>query len=1194
MSTSNILLVDDNPVTRKVVGLTLRVEGYRVLEAADGREALAHMAQDLPDLILLDLVLPDINGVDLLKRLRAVPGGADLPVLAFSGFISKMDEARVAGAGFTDFVPKPVEPSRLLTIVKSFIARQSADASPAGLNRGLLLVDDDPVQLRLYRLQFEQAGFRVRVANHGAEALAKAQAEPPDVIVSDVLMPHLDGFELCLAMRHEDRLRRVPLILVTSNYVEDEDRKLAERVGASGFVYRNPGFDVVLNAVLDGLAKPVPGPAAAPAELETERHARIVRQLERQVSLHNACVQRHVIQSAILHELGTIADTLAKCQDLEGALDATLAYCLDGAGLSKGALYLVDADDRLLLHAQYGCSPVLGPARALFGVPGLFYRVLKTGAALMIPSAELESAQSDSLLGQAQSQSALMIPVQAGGKDVAVLLLLSLHRDLLEEDWFAFGRALAAQIGQSLALSRAFYRLAAAEKKLSGILASIDNVVWSISVPEMQLLYMSPVAERIYGRPAGDFFENQRLWFELILREDRPHVTGGMAELLESGSFTFRYRIRHAGGEVRWLEDRATAVPDEAGRIVRLDGVVSDITESKDNERRITRLSRIHALLSGINSLIVRTRDRDRLFHEACRIAVTEGGFRMAWIGVIDPETLDGKVVAWFGGEAGATDMIRLTARADTPYSERPACRAVRELRTVTCNDVRRDPGLALIKDELYCGGRRAVACFPLIVGQRVAAVLTLYAGEAGFFDEQEIKLLEELSGDIAFGVEHIEKEERLNYLSYYDSLTGLPNRLLFRDRLTQLLHRVGPENGQLAVLIIDVERFRNINESLGRQAGDEVLKLVAQRLGEVLQDKNQLARLGSDGFAAMILDVQIEADIVHFVHRRILDALLHPLTVGGVELGIPARFGIALFPNDGADADELLLNAETALKRAKVAGERYLFYAPQMHARVGERLTLENKLRRALEEKQFVLHYQPKVHSISGRIAGMEALIRWQNPELGLVPPGEFIPLLEETGMILEAGQWVMEKVAADRRDLLAKGLPPPPIAVNVSALQLRRKEFVEEIARAFEIDERGSGFELEVTETLLMEDIEGAIEKLKRVREMGFGVALDDFGTGYSSLSYLVKLPIDSLKIDRSFIVDIASSAEHRAIISTVTSLAHSLKLRVVAEGVETEEQVGQLRLLACDEMQGYFFSRPVPLQQIEAMLHTGGSDA
>jgi EAL domain-containing protein (putative c-di-GMP-specific phosphodiesterase class I) len=295
----------------------------------------------------------------------------------------------------------------------------------------------------------------------------------------------------------------------------------------------------------------------------------------------------------------------------------------------------------------------------------------------------------------------------------------------------------------------------------------------------------------------------------------------------------------------------------------------------------------------------------------------------------------------------------------------------------------------------------------------------------------------------------------------------------------------------------------------------------------------------------------------------------------------------MAVFPGDGTDAETLYRNAESAHKKARAAPERYLFYDQHMTDRVAERLNLENKLQLALERDEFVLHYQPKVDLETGHIQGVEALIRWRSPELGLVPPMHFIPLLEETGMILEVGAWAMRRAASDHRAWLAQGLAAPRVAVNVSPIQLRRRDFVHTLRAALAEGADIAGLDLEITETLIMEDIEAMIEKLAAVRDMGIGVAVDDFGTGYSSLRYLAKLPVQTLKIDRSFVSTMLDDANTMSLVSTIISLAHSLKLKVVAEGVESEEQAEILRTLKCDLMQGYLISKALPVKELEALL-------
>jgi diguanylate cyclase (GGDEF)-like protein len=395
-------------------------------------------------------------------------------------------------------------------------------------------------------------------------------------------------------------------------------------------------------------------------------------------------------------------------------------------------------------------------------------------------------------------------------------------------------------------------------------------------------------------------------------------------------------------------------------------------------------------------------------------------------------------------------------------------------------------------------------------------------------------------------------------------------------------------DQGVLAVIYIELERFRNVNDTLGRQAGDFLLKLIAERLKTAVAEPDLLARADSDGFAILLIDMKDESDSLHLLERKIIPLFNRPFTVDGTDLRISLRSGIALFPNDGGDADTLLINAKAALKKATAAGEPYLFYTAQMNARVAEKLVLENKLAKALEQEQFVLYYQPKIDLATGVIGGLEGLICWNDPESGIVRPTEFIPLLEETGLILEVGKWAIRQALGDYRRWLGAGLKPPRIAVNVSPIQLKRKDFVAVVQQLIgEGQTDAHGLDLEITESLIMEDVEQNIEKLAALRRMNVSISIDDFGTGYSSLAYVAKLPVDVLKIDRAFIVNMENSAESKAIVTVIISLAHALNLKVVAEGVESEEQAQFLRMLGCEQMQGYLFSPPLPPEETEALL-------
>lgn len=442
-------------------------------------------------------------------------------------------------------------------------------------------------------------------------------------------------------------------------------------------------------------------------------------------------------------------------------------------------------------------------------------------------------------------------------------------------------------------------------------------------------------------------------------------------------------------------------------------------------------------------------------------------------------------------------------------------------------------------------------------------------------------------TADITERKEHASRLARFDYLAIHDELTGLPNRTLLTTELARQLADRSPDQ-QLALVCVDVTRFRHVNETLGRAGGDELLKEVARRLSSATESGNLIARFDSNSFMIVMPAVSDEANPALWVEQELLPAIQQPVSIRGTELSLSVKAGLALFPSDGTTGDALIANAEAALKQAKQSVMPYLFYAPSMNSRVAEKLRLETKLRRALTNEEFLLHYQPKIDLKSGEMVGLEALIRWRNPEVGLVPPGAFIPVLEETQLILEVGRWVIERAARQIAEWLEAGIDVPRVAVNVSALQLAQRNFVASIDDVLlRYPHAGRFIDLELTESVLMDDLTGNIEKLRAAKERGLQVAIDDFGTGYSSLGYLSRLPLDALKVDRSFIDNMADDPQQMSIVTAIISLAHSIDLKVIAEGVETTTQAQLLRLLRCDQVQGYLMARPQPAEDVVKLV-------
>ncbi len=749
----------------------------------------------------------------------------------------------------------------------------------------------------------------------------------------------------------------------------------------------------------------------------------------------------------------------------------------------------------------------------------------------------------------------------------------------------------ALQEARERAAQRATERaLAETRDRLASISAALPDVLWSVELPEQRLAYVSPAAHAVYGRAPEAFLADPALRFALIEPEDRPAAQAAWQGVFEGRAFDLEYRVMRADGVLRWVNDRGRLIRGADGRALRVDGLVRDITEQMDQRQRLARLSRIRDLLGAASAAFMRMRDRDELYAAFCHIAVTRGGFALARVVALDESGRLRIAAAAAESDAGAFAKIVEDYIRDPQGARSLLAQVLRTGQDEVSNDVRAD---ARIPDRaaLTAKGNYALALLPVRLENAVTAVAILRAREPGTFDHAELDLLRELIANLEFALELQGKRERIDYLALYDALTGLPNRKLLRERLSQAIDTPLGTGRKVALVYLDIERFKAINDTLGPAAGDRLLKTVALRIVEAAGEQGRAARVAGDQFAFLVSGVREAREIGRIVERmtpRLLDTVLE---IDGRELRVAMKAGAALFPEDGGNADALIGNAEAALRMAKSTGERFLFYAPHINARVAERLDLEAKLRRAVEREEFTLHFQPIVELATQRITGVEALLRWSGAGQGAVSPAQFVPVLEETGLIGRVGLWVMRAAVKARRALAQGGRAAPRIAVNVSAIQLRSPSFVDDVRGALAGAGEAAGLDLEITESLLMADIEDSLRKLRAVRALGVHIALDDFGTGYSSLAYLSRLPIDTVKIDRGFVHNMVDKAEDTSIVSAILSLAHALELKAVAEGVESEDQAQLLRLLLCDEMQGYLFSPPLPLDKLETLLRAKG---
>jgi diguanylate cyclase (GGDEF)-like protein len=967
------------------------------------------------------------------------------------------------------------------------LAEHSLAPSPGQAT--VLVIDDNAVNRKILVTLMNYEGYRVVEASDGREGLEFARALQPALVISDIVMPTMDGYQFVRQLRADPDLAHIEVIFYTAHYHVREAQQLAAACQVARVLTKPSAPAEILNAVEQVLSAQQgrTPPLTNTAAFDREHLELVTNKLAEKADELQAANGR-------LHALTELNLQLASERDLHGLLNK----------MCYGA--------RKLLCAKYAVL----------------------------------------LVADKQESGALFIAISGIESSAELPQLPYPH-----EDPGPIGRVYA---------TRTAWR---------SVQGEVTSHVLPAGFPPAQAMLVVPIysASHTYGwlcladkAGAKEFAaEDERLLAILAAQAGRVYESGSLHRDLQMHAAQLQIEI-----EERELANAA-----------------------------LRHLNRVHALVSGINSLIVRVNTQDELFAEACRLAVNHGDFTLAWIGCVDVAGGTIVPVACAGEGSSIADAVQ-SRRALRFADDRFIEAAIRSGKPQICSDPAGAVAEVLFDADMRERGCRSLVVLPLVHQDRPLACMILATHRRESLDEAEMRLLGDLADDISFALDHIDKSSQLSYLAYYDSLTGFANRTLFLERLAQSIGAATRSGTQFLVVIADLERFDTVNETYGRKNGDALLKEIAERFSACIGDPNSVARVGPDHFAA-IIPFKGEAEVIIAAFEQRYQAWLGaPFRVDDTELRISARSGIALFPYDGVEADVLLRSAVAALKLAKTSGDKFVFFTKEISEKVAERLALETQLRRAVANQEFVLHYQPKVDLETRAVVGVEALMRWASPQLGLVSPAKFIGILEETGLIVETGAWALRRALEDREEWLRRGLDAPRIAVNVSSVQVRKADFLSVLLSALTpptspapatIHGRPNlgraGIDLEVTESLLLERAEANIEKMKEIRALGVGIAIDDFGTGYSSLSYLARLPVSSLKIDRSFTATMLDDPGVMTLVSTMITLAHSLKLKVIAEGVELEEQAKILRLLRCDQMQGYLTGRPMSFEAMTEYL-------
>ncbi|MGQ0429410.1 MAG: EAL domain-containing protein [Gammaproteobacteria bacterium] len=644
----------------------------------------------------------------------------------------------------------------------------------------------------------------------------------------------------------------------------------------------------------------------------------------------------------------------------------------------------------------------------------------------------------------------------------------------------------------------------------------------------------------------------------------------------------------------RELQARVRAHLELARRRRELERQLEQRVQARTAE--VTRLTRVLQMLSGINSALVRIQDRDQVMGEACRLAQDVGGYSLSMVALIDPTTRTARPVAWSGYEFRGHPALEFPVVDREGADSSLVGRVIRTGEAVLCQNIASTDYVIHGHDELTAAGVHSLACLPLKVDGTPVGAFLFGTRTNDVICPEELLLLEEVAANLSFALQYLDKEDAVQFLSYFEPLTGLAKRALFCERLSRVLTRGADSLPCLAVTVFDIAHLAVINDSFGRHTGDRLLQCVADRLKARFPDTEQLGHLGGGTFVCVnALDERVALE-GHRSHEDITRHFAQSISVDGREILAEVKCGVAYYPKDGQEPNELVQNAEAALKAAKNAGESYLHHRMEMKSELARRVGMEHRLRTALDNGQFLLYYQPKITLPTGRVRGVEALLRWQDPEEGLISPAEFLPLLESGGLMPAASAWVLQRAVADCREWRRKGLPPIRVAVNISPPELRRRNIAHEILEV--VGDLGGdsdwGVDIEITEGALSGDSSSCVHALRLLRAAGLGIAIDDFGAGFSSLGRLAELPIDTLKIDRMFTSRLPADRNSCTLVATIIALAHAFDMTTVAEGVETQSQLEHLLRAGCDESQGYLHSRPLPKAEFEKWLLGAASAA
>lgn len=750
------------------------------------------------------------------------------------------------------------------------------------------------------------------------------------------------------------------------------------------------------------------------------------------------------------------------------------------------------------------------------------------------------------------------------------------------------------------------------ENRFSRVVNSVSDIIYQASVPTFRINYVNNAVETLLGFTAKELLDTHDIRRKHILKEDKERVLHEISAAYEANvDFTIQYRLLHKDGKtVKWFEERGSWERDSKERIIALYGVMSDITDRKKAEEKIQQGSRALSAIHSVDTLINRSIDEHDLIHGVCDNIVTKAGYPLSWVGLMkDTNGHDIHPVAYASNRSILIDKFNYgSINLENIDSEIYSILQTQGYYIITDAQEQNKPNSYWIDIHKY--DFSSLILFSLNYESNILGVIAIYNDKSNIFEEEEIRLLRDLADNLAYAISalrtqelHRKAEKQITHHAYYDSLTGLPNRFMFMDSLQQAIDYCERYDETFAILFIDLDNFKLVNDTLGHEAGDELLCMVGERLKKAVRDSDIVARQGGDEFIVLMrwsrskknstyrpYTKEIESTDASILSKRIISALKKPFLVAGQNAYIGCSIGISIYPDDAIDADTLLNYADAAMYNVKNLGKGgFHFYSSELTERQQNRMSVFSNIHKAIENKEFVLHYQPIIDMKKGCIVGVEALIRWQSSTGELILPDDFLPVAEDTGLIIPIGDWVMQEVCRQIKQWHTEGINIY-VAVNLSARQFLEEDLYTKVLHT--IEKSGiskKAIELEITESAMSLNVERMESIINAFYQQGINISLDDFGTGYSSLSRLKYLPIKTLKVDKSFVDGVPNFEDDIAIVTATLQLAKSLGIDSLSEGVESIEQYEWLNNHGCQYAQGYYFSRPVPASEIKQLLNT-----